>query len=354
MLLPRPPVESLAEAPACHIRRSRGVSVGGAGNEETQQMSDTEVLAAAFEEHRDHLRAVAYRLLGSLTDAEDAVQDTWLRLTGADTSEVENLGGWLTTVVARVALNLLRSRWYRQEEPVGESWPSSAEMAASTAASPGTGTAMASQAGNPEDEAVLADSVGLALLVVLDTLTPAERLAFVLHDLFAMPFTEVAAVLDRSPEAARQLASRARRRVRGAPSPDRAADLARQREVATAFLAAARGGDLAALVAVLDSDVRLTADAQANPSGRPVVLHGAELVASGAVAASVRAGRSQLALVDGTVGVVFAPAGRLQVVLAFTVGVTGQITAIDVIADPDRLRRLRLAVLPDIRDGFFA
>jgi RNA polymerase sigma factor (sigma-70 family) len=311
-------------------------------------MSDTEVLAAAFEEHRDHLRAVAYRLLGSLTDAEDAVQETWLRLTGADTSEVENLGGWLTTVVGRVALNMLRSRRYRQEEPVGETWPGAAEMAASTAASTGAaGAGMASHAGDPEDEAVLADSVGLALLVVLDTLTPAERLAFVLHDLFAMPFTEVAAVLDRSPEATRQLASRARRRVRGAPSPDRAADLARQREVATAFLAAARGGDLAALVAVLDSDVRLTADAQASPTGRPVVLHGAEPVASGAIAASVRAGRSQLALVDGAVGIVFAPAGRLEVVLALTVGTTGQITAIEVIADPDRLGRLRLAVLPD-------
>jgi RNA polymerase sigma-70 factor (ECF subfamily) len=194
---------------------------------------------------------------------------------------------------------------------------------------------------------VLADSVGLALLVVLNTLTPAERLAFVLHDLFAMPFTEVADVLDRSPEATRQLASRARRRVRGAPSPDHATDLTRQREVATAFLAAARGGDLAALVAVLDSDVRLTADAHASPSGRPVMLQGAGLVASGAVTASVRAGHSQLALVDGSVGIVFAPAGRLQVVLAFTVGVTGQITAIDVIADPDRLGRLRLAVLPD-------
>ena len=311
-------------------------------------MSDTEVLAAAFEEHRDHLRAVAYRLLGSTSDAEDAVQDTWLRLTGADTSEVRNLGGWLTTVVARVALNMLRSRRYRQEEPVGDSWPGAAEMAASTAASArAAGAGTASQAGDPEDEAVLADSVGLALLVVLDTLTPAERLAFVLHDLFAMPFTEVAAVLDRSPEATRQLASRARRRVRGAPSPDRPADLTRQREVATAFLAAARGGDIAALVAVLDSDVRLTADAQASPSGKPVLLRGAELVASGAIASSVRAGRSQLALVDGEVGIVFAPAGRLQVVLAFTVGATGQITAIDVIADPDRLRRLRLAVLPD-------
>ncbi len=312
-------------------------------------MSDTEVLAAAFEEHRDHLRGVAYRLLGSSSDAEDAVQDTWLRLTGADTSEVKNLGGWLTTVVARVALNMLRSRRYRQEEPVGDSWPGAAEMAASNAVSTrAAGAGTASQAGDPEDEAVLADSVGLALLVVLDTLTPAERLAFVLHDLFAMPFTEVAAVLGRSPEATRQLASRARRRVRGAPSPDRAADLARQRVVATAFLAAARGGDIAALVAVLDSDVRLTADAQASPSGKPVLLRGAELVASGAIASSVRAGRSQLALVDGEVGIVFAPAGRLQVVLAFTVGATGQITAIDAIADPDRLRRLRLAVLPDL------
>ncbi len=194
---------------------------------------------------------------------------------------------------------------------------------------------------------MLADSVGLALLVVLDTLTPAERLAFVLHDLFAMPFTEVAAVLGRTPEATRQLASRARRRVRGAPSPERAADLTRQREVATAFMAAARGGDLSALVAVLDSDVTLTADAFAVPSGRSVVLHGADTVARNAGAASVRAGHSRLALVDGAVGIVFAPAGRLQVVLALTVSPANRITAIDVIADPDRLRRLRLAVLPD-------
>ena len=158
-------------------------------------MSQNEVLAAAFEEHRDHLRAVAFRLLGSMSDAEDAVQDTWLRLTGADTSEVENLGGWLTTVVARIALNMLRSRRYRQEDPVGDSWPGAAEMAASAGASTrAAGAGSASQPGDPQDEAVLADSVGLALLVVLDTLTPAERLAFVLHDLFAMPFTEVAAV----------------------------------------------------------------------------------------------------------------------------------------------------------------
>jgi RNA polymerase sigma-70 factor, ECF subfamily len=306
-------------------------------------MADIEWLATAFEQHRDHLRAVAYRLLGSVTDADDAVQDTWLRLTSADTSEVENLGGWLTTIVARVSLNMLRARGYRHEELVGDSWSGTTEMAAQAAAGPST----AAPASDPAEEAVLADSVGLALLVVLDTLTPAERLAFVLHDMFAMPFTEVAAVLGRSTEATRQLASRARRRVRGAPSPDRAADLARQREVATAFLAASRGGDLSALVALLDSDVTLTADAASTPSGRPATLHGAEAVARGAVMASARSRESQLALINGTVGVVFAPAGRLQVALAFTVSPARRITAIDVIADPDRLRRLHLAVLPD-------
>ncbi len=228
-------------------------------------MADGDLLTAAFEEHRDHLRGVAYRLLGSVSDAEDAVQDTWLRLTGADTSEVQNLGGWLTTVVARVSLNMLRSRRHRNEEPVGDSWPGSVEL---SAASRAPATAGASGPEDPEAEAVLADSVGLALLVVLDTLTPAERLAFVLHDMFAMSFAEVGAVLDKTPEAARQLASRARRRVRGAPSPDRAADLTRQREVTTAFLAAARGGDLAALVALLDADVTLTGDAYAGPAGR--------------------------------------------------------------------------------------
>ena len=311
-------------------------------------MPDSDWLAAAFEENRDHLRAVAYRLLGSITDADDAVQDTWLRLTGADTSHVENLGGWLTTVVARVSLNMLRSRRRRHEEPVGDSWPNAAEMAARDGPAGGpTGAGAAGRAADPQDEAVLADSVGLALLVVLDTLTPAERLAFVLHDTFGMPFTEVAAVLGRSTDATRQLASRARRRVRGAPSPDHAADLARQREVATAFLAAARGGDLTALVALLDSDVTLTADAAAVPSGRPMQLQGATAVSQGAVAASVRATESQLALVNGDVGVIFAPAGRLQVVLAFTVSPARRITAIDVIADPGRLRRLRLTLLPE-------
>jgi RNA polymerase sigma factor (sigma-70 family) len=311
-------------------------------------MADSDWLAALFEENRDHLRAVAYRLLGSMTDADDAVQETWLRLTGADTSEVENLGGWLTTVVARVSLNMLRSRRYRHEEPVGDSWPGAAEMAARAGAAAGpAGAGPARPAGDPEDEAVLADSVGLALLVVLDTLTPAERLAFVLHDMFAMPFTEVAAVLGRSTDAARQLASRARRRVRGAPSPDHAVDLVRQREVATAFLAAARGGDLSALLALLDSGVTLAADAAAVPSGKPALLRGADMVAKGAVLASGRAGDSQLVLVDGNVGIVFAPAGRLQAVLALTVSANRKITAIDVIADPGRLRWLVLAVLPD-------
>jgi RNA polymerase sigma-70 factor, ECF subfamily len=310
-------------------------------------MTDTDWLAAAFEQHRDHLRGVAYRLLGSMSDAEDAVQDTWLRLTGADTSEVQNLGGWLTTVVARVSLNMLRSRRHRQEEPVGDTWPSAAERAAQAGPSAGPGPAPAGLGGDPAEEAVLADSVGLALLVVLDTLTPSERLAFVLHDMFAMPFDEVGAVLGRSPDAARQLASRARRRVRGAPSPDHAADLARQREVATAFLVAARGGDIADLVALLDEDVTLTGDGTASPSGRPLVLHGAAKVARGAHSAASRAESSQLALVNGEVGIVWAPSGHLQVALRLTSGPNGKITAIDVIADPDRLGQLRLALLPD-------
>jgi RNA polymerase sigma factor (sigma-70 family) len=295
-------------------------------------MADADRLAAAFEEHRDHLRAVAYRLLGSITDADDAVQETWLRLAGADVSDVASLGGWLTTVTARVALNMLRSRAHRNEQPVGDDWD---RAAGAEPAGP-----------DPEFEAVLADSVGAALLVVLDTLTPAERLAFVLHDLFAMPFGEVAAVLGRSAAATRQLASRARRRVHVTPDPETAADLGRQREVATAFLAAARGGDLAALLAVLDADVTLRADAAVSPSGRPAALQGAQAVAGGAVAAGGRAGQSWLALVNGAVGVVFAPAGRLEVVLALTVA-GGRVTAMDVIADPDRLRGVELALLPD-------
>jgi RNA polymerase sigma-70 factor (ECF subfamily) len=292
-------------------------------------MANSDLLAAAFEAHREHLRAVAYRLLGSISDADDAVQDTWLRLTGADTSEVDNLVGWLTTVVARVSLNMLRARRHRQEEPVGDSWPGAAEMAAM-----GSGAA------------VLADSVGIALLVVLDTLTPPERLAFVLHDMFAMPFTEVGAVLGRSTDATRQLASRARRRVRGAGNPDRADDLTRQREVAAAFLAAAGGGDMNALIALLDADVTLTGDSYVSGAGRPMVLQGAARASKGAMLASSRAAQSRLALVNGSVGIIWAPAGRLQVVLDLTVNAASKITAIDIIADPDRLRRLRLAMLP--------
>jgi RNA polymerase sigma factor (sigma-70 family) len=301
-------------------------------------MSDDDWLTAAFEQHRDHLRGVAYRLLGSMSDADDAVQDTWIRLTSTDTSEVQNLGGWLTTVVARVSLNMLRARQRRREDPVGDDWPGPAGQ---QAAGPG-----ALGQGAPEEEAVLADSVGLALIVVLDTLTPGERLAFVLHDLFAMPFTEVAAVLGRSTEATRQLASRARRRVRGAPWPDRAADLSRQREVVSAFLAASRGGDLSTLVGLLDADVTLTADEFVAPGAKATRLQGVPQVSKGALLASTRAGVSQLALVDGNVGIVFAPAGRLQVVLTMAVSEDRTITAIDVIADPDRLRRLRLALLP--------
>jgi len=305
-------------------------------------MGESDWLAAVFEEQRGHLRAVAYRLLGSVSDADDAVQETWLRLAGTDQDAVENLGGWLTAVVARVSLNMLRSRRRRPEEPVGDSWPADAELAAWTGPAAGTGGAgRAGRVADPEAEAVLADSVGLALLIVLDTLTPAERLAFVLHDLFAMPFPEIAAVLGRSADATRLASCR----VRGAPSPDHG-DLGRQREVAAAFLAAARGGDLSALVAVLDSDVTLTGDAAAVPGGRPAVLRGAELVARGARLSSARAEHSQLALVDGAVGVVYAPRGRLQIVLALTVSPARKITAIDVIADPDRLGRLRVAVLP--------
>lgn len=307
---------------------------------EGRDMADNDWLAAAFEEHRPQLRSVAYRLLGSLTDAEDAVQDAWLRLSKADASEVENLGAWLTTVVARISLNMLRSR--RRETPVGDSWPAAAQSAASAPSGVGP-----SSTDDPEGEAVLADSVGVAMLVVLDTLTPAERIAFVLHDLFAMPFTEVAAILGRSTEATRQLASRARRRIQGAPSPDRAADYARQREVAAAFLRATRTGDFTALVELLDADVVLTGDAYIAPSGRPMELQGLEKVARGAVASSVRAEHSQLALVDGKVGIVYAPAGRLQVVLAFAVSEESKITNITVTANPDTLRRMQLAMLPE-------
>jgi RNA polymerase sigma factor (sigma-70 family) len=290
-------------------------------------MDERDWLTERFEEQRSHLRSVAYRMLGSTSDADDAVQEAWLRLSRADTSVVDNLNGWLTTVVARTSLNMLRSRERRREHPLAGQHEA--------AAGP-------EERGDPEDEAVLADSVGLALLVVLDALSPAERLAFVLHDMFDLPFDDIAAILDRSPAATRQLASRARRRVRGTHAPP--ADRAVQQRIVEAYLAAARGGDFAALVRLLAPDVVLRADAEAAESSTPVVLHGADAVARGAVASAGRAPFTQPALVDGTVGLVMAPRGRLFLVLGFTI-VGEAITEIDVIADPDRLRQLDLAVL---------
>ena len=304
-------------------------------------MDENAWLVQRFEEHRPRLRAVAYRMLGSASEADDAVQDAWLRLSRADAAGVENLPAWLTTVVARVCLNMLRSREHRREDPLEEYGPDQVTGPAPGSA-PGVGPA-ADAGSDPEREALLADSVGLALLVVLDTLTPAERLAFVLHDLFAVPFDEIGPMIERSPAAARQLASRARRRVRGGAHPPEA-DLARQRRVVDAFLAASRGGDFDALVALLDPDVVLRADPAAGPTPARVVVNGAQAVARGASAASERVRFTQPALVNGAVGLVMAPQGKLFLVLSF-VFTDGLISEIDIIADPDRLRDLDLAVL---------
>jgi len=286
-----------------------------------------EWLAEQFEGHRAHLRAVAYRMLGSVSDVDDAVQEAWLRLSRADAAGIDNLGGWLTTVVARVCLDMLRSRRSRREEPIT---PDAPEPVA-------TGTAGSS----PEHEAVLADSVGLALLVVLDRLTPAERLAFVLHDMFAVPFEEIAPVVGRSVTATRQLASRARRRVRlGSAAPD--PDLMRQREVVDAFLAALRGGDFEGLLAVLDPDLVVRADMPGAPA--PSEVRGAAVWAKGAVAYGHLARNVQLALVDGAIGLVMAPRGRLSRALTFTIA-NGRITAIEVIGDPARLGQLEVAAV---------
>jgi RNA polymerase sigma-70 factor, ECF subfamily len=290
-------------------------------------MDERDWLAERFEAHRGHLRAVAYRMLGSAGEADDAVQEAWLRLSRTDAGEVDNLGGWLTTVVARVCLTMLQSRRSRREDPIGA-------RVAEPAAGGRDGV-------DPEDEALLAEGVGLALLVVLDTLTPAERLAFVLHDMFEVPFEEVAAVVGRSPAAARQLASRARRRVRGSEPPE--TDLARQRAVVDAFLAASRGGDFDALLAVLDPEVVLRADPAAVRMGTSGELRGAAAVAS-SFAGRARAARP--ALVDGVPAAVWAPGGRPRVVLGFTVA-GGRIVGIDVLADPERLRQLDVAVVDD-------
>jgi len=294
-------------------------------------MVEHDWLAERFEESRAHLRGVAYRMLGSLSEAEDAVQETWLRLSRSGADGVENLGGWLTTVVARVSLDMLRSRKSRREEALTVDVPEPIASRTSGA--------------DPEREALLADSVGLALLVVLETLEPAERLAFVLHDMFAVPFDEIAAIVDRSPDATRQLASRARRRVQGGGSIAATnADLRQQRAVVDAFLAALRNRDFDALVAVLDPDVVVRADAASARPGVPAEVRGARDWAGQAIALAQGAVAARPALIDGAVGVVVAPHGRLFRVLSFTLK-DGKIAAIDVIGDPARLDALELSVL---------
>jgi RNA polymerase sigma factor (sigma-70 family) len=294
-------------------------------------MEDHEWLAKRFEENRAHLRAVGYRMLGSISEADDAVQEAWLRLSRSDTSGIENLGGWLTTVVGRVCLDMLRSRRSRREEPLGARLPE---------------PIISREDGiDPEHEALLTDSVGLALLVVLETLAPAERLAFVLHDMFAVPFKEIAPIVGRSPTAARQLASRARRRVQGAAtSAD--AGLACQREAVDAFLAASREGNFEALLAVLDPDVVLRIDGGAVRAGLSRELRGAAAVAEQTLTFSRLSPFVRPALVNGAAGVVVAPRGRPFAVMGFTVR-RGKIVEIDVLADPARLRQLDLAVLDD-------
>jgi RNA polymerase sigma-70 factor (ECF subfamily) len=286
-------------------------------------MAMTEHLGQLFESERDHLRAVAYRMLGSATEADDAVQETWLRLNRSDAGAIENLGGWLTTVTARVCLDMLRSRKSRREESC------ESELTEPVADS------------SPEQEALLADSVGVALLVVLDTLTPAERLAFVMHDMFDVSFEEIASVIGRSPQAARQLASRARRRVRGADK-EQHSDLNRERKVVDTFLAALRAGDFEGLLAVLDPDVLVRVDITGRP-GVPAEVRGAADWARGAVAYSQLARSVQPALVNGSPGLVFAPGGRLTRVLIFKV-VGEKIVEFEVVANAERLGQLNLSL----------
>jgi RNA polymerase sigma-70 factor (ECF subfamily) len=294
-------------------------------------MNHDDLLAQQFEEHRAHLRAVAYRMLGSPSEADDAVQEAWLRLSRSDSGEIANLGGWLTTVVARVCLDLLRSREARREEPLDAHAPAPIRSREDSSS-------------NPEQEALLADSVGLALLVVLDTLNPAERLAFVLHDLFDVPFDEIAPIVGRSPTAARQLASRARRRVRGQSAPmDSDADLTGQRKVVEAFLAASRAGDFEALLAILDPNVELRAAEVAARPKAPKNARGAQAVAQQWLG---RATGTQVALVGGTVGAVWAHNGKVRGAFVFTID-EGRIVAIEVVGDPQRLRQLDPVILDD-------
>ncbi|MFD9461277.1 RNA polymerase sigma factor SigJ [Streptomyces sp. NPDC060027] len=295
-------------------------------------MGDSELLADRFEAHRGHLRAVAYRMLGSLSEADDAVQEAWLKLGRADPDEIRNLGGWLTTVVGRVCLDMLRSRAARREDPLEPSGTFVPDPVVSSL-----------DRIDPEQEVLLADSVGLALLVVLEALEPAERLAFVLHDMFAVPFDDIAPIVGRSPAATRQLASRARRRVKGnAPEPER--DVIRQRKVLDAFLAASRGGDFEGLVAVLDPDVVLRADAGPLVGGAAAskLVRGAAAVARQALTFARFAASSRLVLVNGEAGVVALVDGRPMSVMGVTVA-DGRIVAMHILADPDRLALLGLA-----------
>jgi RNA polymerase sigma-70 factor (ECF subfamily) len=291
-------------------------------------MRDQDWLAERFEQHRTRLRAVSYRILGSLSEADDAVQEAWLRVSAADTSQVEDLGAWLTTVVARICLNALRSRAARREDLIDPQMPDPIVSAVDTV--------------DPEDEALIADSVGLALLIVLDTLAPAERLAFVLHDVFDVPFEQIAPIIDRSEPAARQLASRARRRLRTTANPD--ADLAAQWEVVEAFLAAARDGDFDTLLTVLDPDVVRRVDAGATSPDVPRILRGARAVASGAIAFQTFGYVGRRALVNGAPGVVTFADGEPRTLVGFTV-TRGKIVEMDILADPARLRRLDLSFL---------
>ena len=303
--------------------------VGRGTATEEDVLNQPDWLAEQFEAHRAHLRAVAYRMLGSPIEADDAVQEAWLRLSRADTSDVANLGGWLTTVVARVCLDMLRSRTSRREEPLG--------------AGPGEqGGVAAAEGTDPEHEAMLADSVGLALLVVLETLAPAERVAFVLHDMFAVPYEEIGAMLERSPGATKQLASRARRRVQDTSTvPD--TNLYRQREAVGAFFAASRNGDFDALVAMLDPDVMVRPDRAALAlAGSLGELHGAEAVAGNFARRGAKGAR--MALINGIPGAVWAPGGTPRVIFGFTF-VDGKITAIDTLADPAVIGQLDVAIL---------
>jgi RNA polymerase sigma-70 factor (ECF subfamily) len=287
-------------------------------------MADGDRVTAQFEENRPRLRAIAYRMLGSRTEAEDAVQEAWLRLGGTDPARIDNLGGWLTTVTARVCLDRLRSRRSRREDVIGMR-PSDR---------------FAEDADGPEDEALMAESVGAALLVVLDALAPAERVAFVLHDVFAVPFDEISAIVDRSPDAVRQLASRARRRLQGS-APVAGVDLVRHREIVDAFLRAARGGDFEALMQLLDPDVVLQPDAAAERMGSLLLTRGAAQVAT---ALSGGAQAARLAIVDGVAGLVWAPRGETRGVIEFTI-TNGRIVAINVTGDTDRIRGLDIVVL---------